>query len=346
MDRPSFTFHSFPKMPVGRHFTAEQKYSIFYGHFYMHYTPEQIFSLFFYGDIAKASVRTIENHTRYLEFIRDDPLEQKMYLLAPVGRGGGQRPSIDPIQRTYLLHLFQDKERNIKTVSQLHRQFVAEFFGGADRAPSLTTITNFVHDEHFSRKVMERCHILRSPTERLRYLESIAYVMPQLIVDLDETASSPDQFKDRYGWAPIGKKCIQTQIVINNVHYSAIAAYTIGGFLCWDVVEGSYTSQHFIAFLNNTLQPMLQSSQYLILDNVRVHKTDDALVALENVSRGKYFFSPRYSPDFKPIEEGFADIKRELRQNEIQASLDPIGWINRTFEKFAIGGECGHRGEQ
>jgi hypothetical protein len=49
-------------------------------------------------------------------------------------------------------------------------------------------------------------------------------------------------------------------------------------------------------------------------------------------------FSSPYSPELKPIELGFANVKQYIRRHEVQALNDPIGYINQGFELYSIRG--------
>ena len=61
--------------------------------------------------------------------------------------------------------------------------------------------------------------------------------------------------------------------------------------------------------------------------------------SLHNVFSGSYIFVPAYSPDLKPIELGFSNVKAWLRQNEAAAVSNPIEYINGAFELHSVRGE-------
>lgn len=84
--------------------------------------------------------------------------------------------------------------------------------------------------------------------------------------------------------------------------------------------------------------------QFAIIDNAKIHKTQAGLTVLEQAFHGRFYFCSKYSPDFKPIENGFKDIKAWLRDREYQAMSDPMLWINRAFHYFSILSEGGRRG--
>ena len=74
-----------------------------------------------------------------------------------------------------------------------------------ESAPSYETIVRFFLKHRYSRKVLERRHILRDEVEILEYRELIAAIGVLQLLRVDETASSPDQFKDKYRWAIEGR---------------------------------------------------------------------------------------------------------------------------------------------
>ena len=76
-----------------------------------------------------------------------------------------------------------------------------------------------------------------------------------------------------------------------------------------------------------------------ICDNSSTHHTYDALVAMDDCFDGFFSFSPTYSPDLKPIEKGFSNVKGWLKDHEDDALLDPIGTINRAFHLYSTLGE-------
>jgi transposase len=190
---------------------------------------------------------------------------------------------------------------------------------------------------------MERRHILLDHQARYDFMRRVAFIDPFKFIDIDESATSPSQFLEKYGWSPKGETLIRQQFKIGDKHYSAIAAYSFAGFLCWEIVEGSFTANHFSQFLQHTLRPYLTDNT-LLLDNATVHKTRTALDFLDRVSNGQYEFAPAYSPDLKPIERGFANVKRWLRKQELEAVLDPLRYLNQAFERYSVRSDIGLAG--
>lgn len=334
-------------MPKGKHLSAEERRNIWFFVTHLGWNANQVFEFLFEGDATRTSLETIVKHVRKVTNLEE--LDLQWYLLGPK-RSGGRPPRISNFLKGALLQLIQDKARNIRTLHQLYLEFLQEWhpfdLPMVPIVPSFSSIRRtMVHDHDYSYKVAERVHAYRDDTQRRQFLEDISWVPVHNLIDIDETASSAEEFQKKYGWAPRGDPCRYTQFVINGRRFSTIAAFSYYGFLCWQIIEGGVDSDTFIDFLQTKLALVLQRGKVGLIDNAKIHKTVHSLHLLEATFQGSYYFSPPYSPDYKPIEFGFADIKRFLRDNELEAVHDPIGWINLAFDKFSVTGDCSHIGK-
>ena len=95
----------------------------------------------------------------------------------------------------------------------------------------------------------------------------------------------------------------------------------------------------FTSFIENTLRSYILEQTVGILDNARTHHTLNARDMLENIFNGNYYYSPPYSPNLKPIEKGFKQVKEWIRDHENEALRNPVEYINRAFHLFSIQGE-------
>jgi transposase len=121
-----------------------------------------------------------------------------------------------------------------------------------------------------------------------------------------------------------------------------MAAFTIGGFLCWRIYSEEVSGDEVADFIKKLVSPMVHNSSYGILDNASNQKSDVARDALETVFNGRYKYCAPYSPRLKPIEAGFSLIKRFSRRYEREGEIDPIGLINRAFKYYSISGDGRH----
>ena len=175
------------------------------------------------------------------------------------------------------------------------------------------------------------------------YRELIAAIGIVQLLAVDETASSPDQFKDKYGYAIEGQKAMRTQFKIGSKHYSVMAAYSTRGFRHWKIKEGSCSGESFQVFLEELRDNnLVRDYEYLILNNCGIHKTFESFMLINKIFQGKYKFLPKYSPHWNPIELAFSQIKRYLRGREqiiLRHGVDIIEEINQAFLKYSEHGE-------
>ena len=66
---------------------------------------------------------------------------------------------------------------------------------------------------------------------------------------------------------------------------------------------------------------------------------DDALTTLERLFHGFFKLLSPYSPDFNPIELGFANVKGYIKMHEYEAVANPIAALNAAFELYSVRGE-------
>jgi hypothetical protein len=135
---------------------------------------------------------------------------------------------------------------------------------------------------------MEYRHILINHQLRLEYMDKMALYHPDVMIDVDESASSSQHFIQKYGWSPVNDPCIQHQFYILNKYYSVIAAYTTRGFIKWSIYEGTITSSEFCEFMDQVLRPYVRPFHIGIFDNASYHKTDESLEMIHNVLGGNF----------------------------------------------------------
>lgn len=328
-------------MPPGKKLTAFERRNIWNFGVNMEWNGDQIFEFCFEGDERRVSLFTIQKHLNALQQFSESEL--KVYLAGPKCTGG-RPPVLDDFDLIIMEAMMMDRTRSI-------REFLSEMFPGVDPLlpvvplPSRETVRRSLVDKlDFSCKVAERIHVGRNNADRAVFLDRVAAIEEHRWIDIDETAASAAEFEAKYGWAPRGRACNFQQFVIDNRRFSAVAAYTTLGFLCWRIVEGTFDSGAFMEFVNNELALSVWPGCFSLIDNARIHKGDATLNALDNVFDGCFFFSPVYSPGMKPIELGFASVKRFLRLHEVEAVLDPVAWLDRAFQKYSILGDSSCKG--
>lgn len=282
-----------------------------------------------------------------LEIRNMSNMEREMYkAYEPPPRNVGRVTKLDNIERNYLLNMLQT--RKYSSMNAVYEDYITEVYGEhAPPAiiPSYRTVCREIAKAKYTKKAVSKNNLLVNHQQRLDYLLRIESFNPLDFIDVDETAASEEEIARRYGLAPRGEPAYCTQIRIGNRSFSVIAAYTPFGFLCWQIVEGTFNSHNFMYFIQSMLSNYLTPNSCVLLDNASVHKTEEAIHVIENATNGQYEFVPAYSPDLKPIEKGFANIKWWLRTHENQhAHNDPIGFIDMAFRLYSVANPHGFRG--
>lgn len=166
--------------------------------------------------------------------------------------------------------------------------------------------------------ISERLPFMREQFERL--------------VFLDETCTNTKLTRSRgrclngtrlFGKAPFGYRTNQT----------LIAGLSSTGIVAPWVIPGALDRAAFDTYVEQVLAPNLEAGTVVILDNLRVHKSDNAAQILKE--RGCWFlFLPPYSPDLNPIEMAFSKLKSHLRRigaRTIDSLIQAIGDICELY---------------
>jgi transposase len=155
---------------------------------------------------------------------------------------------------------------------------------------------------------------------------------PDGLVFLDETAAATNMTR-RYGWAPRGQRC---RIAVPQGHYkttTVTAALRADGLCAVDLADGATDGGRFRAYVTDTLAPVLRHGDTVILDNLGAHKVAGVREAIE-AAGARLLYLPPYSPDFNPIEQVFAKLKRLLRTKAARTVADLWAAIRQALTRF------------
>lgn len=101
-----------------------------------------------------------------------------------------------------------------------------------------------------------------------------------------------------------------------------LAAKIDGALQATQLWEGTCNTHIFNQWLEEALCPVLNENHVVVMDNAAFHKSPQTQEFIEQAG-ATLLFLPPYSPDFNPIEQDFAAIKkrREFHEHE---TLDHI----------------------
>ncbi len=153
-------------------------------------------------------------------------------------------------------------------------------------------------------------------------------------VFLDETWTTTHMTR-LYGRAAKGQRLLDA---VPHGHWKTttfIAALRSTEMTAPMVIDGALNGDLFCAYVNQVLVPELRPGDIVVLDNLSSHKRVEARLAIEAVG-ARVVFLPPYSPDFNPIENAFAKLKRLVRsagKRTIDELWSFLGQVINAFDE-------------
>ena len=137
--------------------------------------------------------------------------------------------------------------------------------------------------------------------------------LPQeLLVYLDETGIEQCLYRE-YARAPCGEKVVTKISGKKFKRTNIVAGICEGKWVAPLQYEGSTDSVLFEFWFEHCLLNEVKKGSYIILDNAAFHRKA-ILLDLAKEYGCEVLFLPPYSPDFNPIENKWAWLKRKLRE--------------------------------
>lgn len=160
----------------------------------------------------------------------------------------------------------------------------------------------------------------RNAELRTYWQDQMQFFEASQIVCVDETGSDERTGDRAYGWAKKGVRAKVQQYLAYRTRVSALAGYTIDGYLACRTYEGTGTGDIFESFIIDHLLPLCSSypgpRSVIMLDNAAIHHKHIHSIEAACLRKGVWIkFLPPYSPDFNPIEESFNDLKSFIRRH-------------------------------
>lgn len=142
------------------------------------------------------------------------------------------------------------------------------------------------------------------------------------MVYLDETGFAPSTYRP-YAWGPRGAKVYGERSGERRPRTSLIAAKWGKKLLAPVLFQGTTTGIWFNQWLTEHLFPELPPNATLIMDNAAFHKKPETRAIIEQ-SPFELLYLPPYSPDFNPIEQDFAGMKKRRQYAPPDTPLEVI----------------------
>ncbi len=154
-------------------------------------------------------------------------------------------------------------------------------------------------------------------------LEAQPELDPDRLVFLDETAAATNMAR-RSGWAPRGERC---RLAAPQGHYKTTtltAALRTSGLRATALLDGPTNGRRFRSYVTETLIPVLQPGDIVVMDNRPAHKVA-GVQDRHQAAGARLLYLPSHSPDFNPIEQAFANVEGAAAQRGRSHDLGSMG---------------------
>jgi transposase len=126
-----------------------------------------------------------------------------------------------------------------------------------------------------------------------------------------------------YGYAPKGERLYLAVPRGRGKNTTLLSSMSVEGMGPSLAVEGATTARVFETYVEKVLLASLREGQIVVMDNLGAHRPKRIRELIEQQGCGLLYL-PAYSPDYNPIEEAFAKIKKLLRKARARSKEAPL----------------------
>jgi len=158
------------------------------------------------------------------------------------------------------------------------------------------------------------------------------------LVFIDETSTNTAMVR-LCGRAPCGERVVGHAPLGDRKTLTLVAALRLDEVTAPMVIEGAMNGPLFIKYVEQVLAPTLTPGDFVLMDNLPVHKVagvEDAIKAAGAMP----VYLPSYSPDLNPIEMIFSKLKTLLRKAGERTIKGLTRLIGRLIGEAFSADEC------
>jgi transposase len=175
----------------------------------------------------------------------------------------------------------------------------------------------------------------RQAEKRIIYLQELRKIVSTQgsdnLVYIDESGFEHHAYRP-FAWSKRGTQSFGDRLGSRRLRINLITAKRNNELLAPVLYEGSTSAIWFNEWLENHLLKTLNPNSTLILDNAAFHQKEKVREIAKQAGH-RVLFLPPYSPDFNPIEQVFAQIKKRRIYAPPNTSIDQIVREYGSFSK-------------
>lgn len=179
----------------------------------------------------------------------------------------------------------------------------------------------------------------RNSDLRDEYACTVSEFQSVQLVFVDESAANERVGDRRRVWGPKGIGTVNPLPFSKGDKYSILPALNVEGFLCQDIIQGSFTTEMFFFFIRDTLLPHCNPfpgrNSVIVMDNCQIHRHQYIQAIIEEAGC-KLVMLPPYSPDYNPIEIAFGVLKKWIARHHMEFAEAIIRDEMDTFFLYAM----------
>jgi transposase len=224
--------------------------------------------------------------------------------IRPKPHGGGHPAALTP----------EDLERLRELIRQQPDATLEECRRHLGASCSLTTISRALSQLGLPRKKkVPRAREQDSPEvqeQRREFCEELAGEDPRRLVFVDECGANTAMTRT-HGRAPAGQR-VYADTPGRWESITLTSGLRLSGAMPALAFPGATNTDTFEGYVEDVLVPELKPGDVVVWDNVKPHKSEEAVEAVEEAG-ARVVPLPPYSPDLTPIEEMVSKVKGSLR---------------------------------
>jgi transposase len=250
------------------------------------------------GQIARRFLVSVSFITRLLQ------LHRRTGSLEPRPHGGGNPAVLSPEDLQQLRELVQKQPD--ATLEELRQRLGVSC--------SLMTLSRALNTLGLPRKKKTpRSQEQDRPDvqeQRQEFCAKLAGVDPRRLVFVDESGANTAMTRT-HGRAPVGQR-VYTNTPGRWESITMTCGLRLSGVTAPLAFRGATNTDIFETYVQDVLVPQLKPGDVVIWDNLKPHKSDEAIEAVE-ATGARVEPLPPWSPDLTPIEEMVSKVKGAMR---------------------------------